>query len=282
MNDVGEDGVGLLKFDFLGIRNLSILSDALKLTERLEGVKVDIENIPIDDKKTFEMLARGETVGLFQLNGDGMTHALMELKPTVIYDINVMVALYRPGPMNNIQEYIARKHGKKPVTYMHPKMKNFLDTTFGVLVYQDDLLMTAIEVAGYSWGEVDKFRKAVGKKIPEEMQKQKEKFINGCVEYSKWPLKKAEELWQWIEPFAAYGFNKAHSASYGRVAYQTAFMKANYPVAFMTAILTEESGDIDKISEIVSECRRMKIEVLPPSVNHSIGGFKVVNNIEDK
>jgi DNA polymerase-3 subunit alpha len=140
----------------------------------------------------------------------------------------------------------------------------------------------SIKIAGYSWGEADKFRKAVGKKIPAEMQKQKEKFIDGCVEYSKWPLKKAEELWHWIEPFAAYGFNKAHSASYGRVAYQTAFMKANYPVAFMTAILTEESGDIDKISEIVSECRRMQIQVLPPDVNHSMGGFSIVGNPEDE
>jgi DNA polymerase-3 subunit alpha len=165
MNSVGEDGVGLLKFDFLGIRNLAILADAVKLAEKIEGIKIDIENVDVTDKKTFEMLARGETVGLFQLNGDGMTRWLKELKPTAIHDINVMVALYRPGPMDNIQEYIARKNGIKPVTYMNPKMKNFLDRTFGVLVYQDDLLMTAIEVAGYNWAEVDKFRKAVGKKI---------------------------------------------------------------------------------------------------------------------
>ena len=151
MHSVGEDGVGLLKFDFLGIRNLSILADAVKRVEKIEGIKIDIENVPVDDKKTFEMLAKGETVGLFQLNGDGMTRALKELRPTVIHDINVMVALYRPGPMDNINEYIARKHGKKPVSYMHPKMKNFLDKTFGVLVYQDDLLYTAIEVAGYDW-----------------------------------------------------------------------------------------------------------------------------------
>jgi hypothetical protein len=157
----------------------------------------------------------------------------------------------------------------------------YLEKTFGVLVYQDDLLLMSIKIAGYSWGEADKFRKAVGKKIPEEMQKQKAKFIDGCVNYSKWPLAKAEELWHWIEPFAAYGFNKAHSASYGRVAYQTAFMKANYPIAFMTAILTEESGDIDKISEIVSECKRMKIEVLPPNVNYSMGGFSIVENLAD-
>lgn len=276
MNDVGEDGVGLLKFDFLGIRNLSILADAVKLTEKLEGIKIDIENVPIDDKKTFEMLARGETIGLFQLNGEGMTHALMELKPTVIYDINVMVALYRPGPMNNIHEYIARKHGKKPTTYLHPKMKNFLDRTFGVLVYQDDLLMTAIEVAGYTWGEVDKFRKAVGKKIREEMAKQHIKFVEGCQKHGGMTEKKAEELWNLFEPFQGYGFNKAHAASYGKVAYQTAYMKANFPAIYMSAVLTAESGDVEKIAEIIGECKRMNIPVLPPDINESFEGFTVI------
>lgn len=190
MNSVGEDGVGLLKFDFLGIRNLSILSDAVHRVKVIENKKIDIENIPLDDKLTYEMLSRGETVGLFQLNGSGMTKALKELGPTNIHDINVMVALYRPGPMNNIYEYIARKHGEKPVTYLHPEMKDYLDTTFGVLVYQDDLLMTAIEVAGYTWGEVDKFRKAVGKKIPEEMLKQHIKFVEGCIKHGKMKQKK--------------------------------------------------------------------------------------------
>lgn len=278
MNDVGEDGVGLLKFDFLGIRNLSILADAVKLTEILEGIKIDIENVPVQDSKTFEMLARGETIGLFQLNGEGMTHALMELKPTVIYDINVMVALYRPGPMNNIHEYIARKHGKSPTTYLHPKMKNFLDRTFGVLVYQDDLLMTAIEVAGYTWGEVDKFRKAVGKKIREEMAKQHIKFVEGCQTHGGMTDKKAEELWNLFEPFQGYGFNKAHAASYGKVAYQTAYMKANFPAIYMSAVLTAESGDVEKIAEIIGECKRMGIAVLPPDVNESFEGFTVIKN----
>ena len=276
MNDVGEDGVGLLKFDFLGIRNLSILADAVKLTEKLEGVKIDIENVPIDDKKTFEMLARGETTGLFQLNGDGMTRALKELKPTVIFDINVMVALYRPGPMDNIQNYIRRKHGKEAVTYLHPKMKNFLDKTFGVLVYQDDLLYTAIEVAGYTWGEVDKFRKAVGKKIPEEMAKQHVKFVEGCQKHGGMTEKKAEELWNLFEPFQGYGFNKAHAASYGKVAYQTAYMKANFPAIYMSAVLTAESGDVEKIAEIIGECKRMGIPVLPPDMNESFEGFTVI------
>ncbi|MBY0376812.1 DNA polymerase III subunit alpha, partial [Patescibacteria group bacterium] len=276
MNSVGEDGVGLLKFDFLGIRNLSILADAVKRVDKILGIKIDIENVPVDDKKTFEMLARGETEGLFQLNGDGMTRALMELKPTVIHDINVMVALYRPGPMDNIAEYIARKHGKKPVTYLHPKMKNYLDRTFGVLVYQDDLLYTAIEVAGYNWGEVDKFRKAVGKKIREEMAKQHVKFVEGCQKHGGMSEKKAEELWNLFEPFQGYGFNKAHAASYGKVAYQTAYMKANYPAIYMSAVLTAESGDVERISEIIGECKRMGIPVLPPDVNKSFEGFGVV------
>lgn len=273
---------GLLKFDFLGIRNLSILADAIKITEKLEGVKIDIEKIPLDDKKTFAMLARGETVGLFQLNGDGMTRWLKELKPTTIFDINVMVALYRPGPMDNINNYIARKHGDEPVTYLHPKMKSFLAKTFGVLVYQDDLLMTAIELAGYSWGEVDKFRKAVGKKIPEEMAKQHVKFVEGCVEHSGLTKQKAEEIWKLFEPFQGYGFNKAHAASYGRVAYQTAYMKANFPVIYMSAILTAESGDVEKIAEIILECKRMNIPVLPPDINESFEGFTVVKGNETR
>lgn len=271
------EDVGLPKFDFLGIRNLSILADAVKIVEKTKGVKVDIENVDIEDKKTFELLAKGQTEGLFQLNGSGMTAYLKQLKPTSIHDINAMVALYRPGPMQFIPLYIERKHKPSLVKYLDPALEPILKQTYGVLVYQDDLLMIAINIAGYSWGEADKFRKAVGKKIPEEMAKQKERFISGCVEHSKWPLKKAQELWNWIEPFAAYGFNKAHSASYGRVAYQTAYMKANFPVEYMTAILTAESGDVDKISEIVKECKAMKIEVLPPDINASFRDFTYIN-----
>lgn len=277
-NAGGEMTVGLLKFDFLGIRNLSIIAETLSRIEKIEGKKIEVDDIPIDDKKTFEMLARGETEGTFQLNGDGMTKALMELKPTNIHDINVMVALYRPGPMDNIREYIARKHGLRPVTYLHPKMKGFLDTTYGVLVYQDDLLMTAIEVAGYSWGEVDKFRKAVGKKIPEEMKKQHEMFVEGCQKHGGMSKEKAESLWQLFVPFQGYGFNKAHAASYGHVAYITAYLKANFPAIYMSAVLTAESGDVDKIGVMIKECKRMGIEVLPPSINESFSQFTVVAN----
>nr|HPR84173.1 DNA polymerase III subunit alpha [Candidatus Paceibacterota bacterium] len=276
------EDAGLPKFDFLGIRNLAILALAVKLVKKVQDKDIDIIKIPLDDKKTFSLLSKGETIGLFQLNGTGMTHYLKELKVSTIHDINVMVALYRPGPMENINEYIARKHGKKPITYMHPKMKNFLDTTFGVLVYQDDLLMTAIEVAGYSWGEVDKFRKAVGKKIPAEMAKQHIKFVEGCQTHGNLTEKQAEDIWKLFEPFQGYGFNKAHAASYGLVAYQTAYMKANFPVEYMTAILTSESGDVEKIAEIVRECARMNIEVLPPNINESFGDFTIIDGQDGK
>lgn len=274
MHSVEE--AGLLKFDFLGIKNLAIIADAIERIEKIEGTKIIMEKIPLEDKKTFEMLARGETEGTFQLNGDGMTRALMDLKPTNIHDINVMVALYRPGPMDNIQEYIARKHGKKPATYMHPKMESYLDTTYGVLVYQDDLLMTAIEVAGYTWGEVDKFRKAVGKKIPEEMKKQHVMFVEGCQKHGGMSKEKAEALWDLFVPFQGYGFNKAHAASYGHIAYITAYLKANYPEIYMSAVLTADSGDVDKIGVMIAECKRMGIDVLPPSVNESFSQFSVI------
>lgn len=269
---------GLLKFDFLGLKNLSIIADTIERIKKIEGKDVDIESIPLDDKKTFEMLARGETEGTFQLNGDAMTKFLMDLKPSTIHDINAMVALYRPGPMQFIPMFIERKHNPTLVKYMDPALQPILEKTYGILVYQDDLLMIAKDIAGYTWGEVDKFRKAVGKKIPEEMAAQKEKFINGCVEHSKWPLKKAQELWTWIEPFAAYGFNKAHSVSYGRVAYQTAYLKANFPAIYMSAVLTADSGDTETIGTMIAEAKRMGIEVLPPSVNESFSQFTVVND----
>lgn len=276
MYSVGEDGVGLTKFDFLGIRNLTMLERSVALVRKLRGIALDIESIPLNDKKTYAMLTRGETEATFQLNGAGMTRFLKELKPTSIHDINAMVALYRPGPMQFIPQYIERKHHPHLISYFDPAMEPILRQTYGILVYQDDLLIMAHDLAGYSWGDVDKFRKAVGKKIPEEMQAQKEKFIAGCVEHSQWPRAKAERVWAWIEPFAAYGFNKAHSASYGRVAYQTAYMKANYPVEYMTAVLTCEAGDIDTVSVMVAECKRMGIEILAPDVNESYGDFTVV------
>lgn len=275
MKSVGEDGVGLLKFDFLGIKNLAILADAVKRVKKIRSIEVDIENVPIADAKTFEMLARGETMGLFQLNGSGMTAFLKQLKPTTIHDINAMVALYRPGPMEMIPQYIERKHNPTLVSYLDPRMEKIVDRSYGVITYQDDVMMISIELAGYSWLEADKLRKAMGKKIPEVMAAEKGKLLLGLVDNGM-SQQNADKLWSLIEPFAAYGFNKAHAASYGRVAYQTAYMKANFPVEYMSAVLTADSGDTEKISEIIHECARMGIDVLPPDINESFKDFSVV------
>jgi DNA polymerase-3 subunit alpha len=267
---------GLLKFDFLGLKNLTIIADAIARIDKIDGVKINSDTIPVDDKKTFEMLARGETADLFQLNGDGMTKFLKELKPSTIHDINAMVALYRPGPISFIPDYIARKHDRSLIKYLDPALERILNKTYGILVYQDDLLIMAHDLAGYSWMEVDKFRKAVGKKIPEEMAKQKEKFIEGCIKHSKWSEKKAKEVWKWIEPFAAYGFNKAHSVSYGRVAYITAYLKAHFPEIYLSAVLTSEQGETEKVAETIKECKRIGIPVLPPDINESFSQFTVI------
>lgn len=275
------ENAGLLKFDFLGIKNLAILADAVSLAKKLEGKDIDIENALLDDKKTFEMLALGETGGLFQLNGAGMTRYLKELRPTSIRDINAMVALYRPGPMENISQYIERKHKPALVQYLDPRLKDILADSYGVITYQDDVLLIAVTLAGYSWLEVDKLRKAMGKKIPAEMEAQKEKLIAGFVKNGM-AKEKAERLWNLIEPFAAYGFNKSHAASYGKVAYQTAYMKANFPAIYMSAALSADSGDVEKIGETVAECKRMKIPVLPPSINESYSGFTVVKPLNSK
>jgi DNA polymerase-3 subunit alpha len=192
-----------------------------------------------------------------------------------------MVALYRPGPIEMIPEYIKRKHNPSLISFLDSRLEPILDQSFGVIVYQDDVMLIAIHLAGYSWLEADKLRKAMGKKIPAEMQAQKEKLFQGFIEHGL-SDKKAQQLWLLIEPFAAYGFNKAHAASYGRVAYQTAYMKANFPVAYMTAIMTNESGDIEKIAEIVAECKRMKIIILPPNINMSEGGFSIVKDKNGK
>lgn len=269
--------VGMIKFDILGIRNLSFLGQSVVNVRKTKGIEVNLRKIPLDDKKTFDMLSRGDTMGTFQLSGDGMTKWLKELKPNRVEDLMAMVALYRPGPMAIIPEYIARKNDPSKISYFDPKMEKFLRSSYGLLVYQDDCLYTAIELAGYNWTEVDKFRKAIGKKIPEEMAIQKEKFINGCITngYTK---NKAQEIFGYIEPFTSYGFNKAHAASYGMLAYRTAYMKANYPVEYMCALLTAESGDSDKITTGIEESRKMGIIVGPPDINKSNSGFEMEEN----
>ncbi|NTV44453.1 MAG: DNA polymerase III subunit alpha [Candidatus Yonathbacteria bacterium] len=271
------EDAGLLKFDFLGITNLAMLEHSVRLVKKLRDIDINLDALPLDDKKTYAMLWRGETLGLFQLGGGGMTRSLMDLKPTSIHDINAMVALYRPGPMAFIPEYIKRKRDPSLVTYLDPRMKSILERSYGIITYQDDVLMIAIELAGYDWTEADKFRKAIGKKIPEEMAKQKKHFFEGCIEGGMAPGI-VETLWEQIETFAAYGFNKAHAASYGNLAYKTAYMKANYPAEYMTAVLSAESGDVARVAEVIGECKRMNILVLPPSVNESFGDFAVIRH----
>lgn len=271
------EAVGLLKFDLLGLRNLSILGAAIEIVEKFRKKKVNLEEIPLNNEKTFKMLSKGGTMGVFQLSGSGMTRYLKELKPTRLEDLMVMVALYRPGPMAQIPEYIKRKNNSSKAEYFDPRMKEYLGKSYGLIVYQDDVFLTAINIAGYTWEEADKFRKAVGKKIPQEMEKQREKFIKGAVENGM-EKDKAKELFNLIEPFSGYGFNKAHAASYGMVAYWTAYMKANYPVEFMAALLTAESNDTAKIADAVNECRRMKIKVLPPDINESEVNFTIIKD----
>lgn len=271
-------GVGLLKFDFLGLKNLSVLEDAVSRVRTRVGVAIDIENVPLDSKPVFDMLSRGETEGVFQLGGGGMTRYLKELQPSSIHDINAMVALYRPGPMESIPSYIERKRNAERITHLDPRMAHILDRSYGIITYQDDVLLIAIEIAGYTWLEADALRKAMGKKIPEEMEAQKEKFIAGCVNHGGITQEKAEAIWKLIEPFAAYGFNKAHAASYGKVAYQTAYMKAHHTADYIAALMSADAGQVDKISVHVAEAVRMGLSVLPPSVNESASTFTVVDD----
>lgn len=283
MYTVGEDGVGLLKMDFLGLRNLTIMSQALNFIKRSTGKLIDLYAIPLTDKKTFDMLSIGETTGVFQLESSGMRRYIKELKPTTIFDLMAMVALFRPGPMQVIPQYISRKNNPETIVYPDPRLKDVLKQSYGLICYQDDVLLTAITLAGYSWLDADKLRKAVGKKIPSEMKKQQEKFIEGCVKNGMTKFK-AEEIFHLIEPFAGYGFNKAHAACYAVIAYQTAYLKANFPVEYMTAVLTAESrantGDTrnEKIAMIVSECKRMGLTLLPPDINTSDIEFAIENN----
>ncbi|MBI4066338.1 DNA polymerase III subunit alpha, partial [Candidatus Gottesmanbacteria bacterium] len=280
MYTVGEDGVGLLKMDFLGLRNLTILSQALTFIRQTQGKNIDLTSIPLDDPKTYHMLGEGETTGMFQLESSGMRRYIKDLKPTSIFDLMAMVALFRPGPMQVIPEFIRRKHNAALIHYPDPRLKDVLSQSYGLICYQDDVLLTAVTLAGYSWGDADKLRKAVGKKIPTEMKKQKQKFIDGCIKNGL-SHTKAEEIFTLIEPFAGYGFNKAHAACYATIAYQTAFLKANYPVEYMCAVLTAESrGNTgpardEKIGMIVEECRRMELPILPPDINASDVEFTI-------
>jgi len=269
------EDLGLLKMDFLGLKNLTIIEDTLSRIYKVQGKKIDIENIPLDDKKTFKTLQAGETVGVFQLESDGMRRYLKQLKPTELEDIIVMVALYRPGPMQFIPEYIAGKHKKKMVEYLHPKLKPILENTYSVAVYQEQVIKIAQELAGFTFSEADVLRKAIGKKIRKLLIAQKEKFIEGCRK-NEIDENIAQKIWHWIEPFAKYSFNRSHAAAYALIAYQTAYLKANFPVEFMASLLTSEKADTERIGFLISECKKMGIEVLSPDVNESLENFTVV------
>ncbi|MDP3965057.1 MAG: DNA polymerase III subunit alpha [bacterium] len=269
------EDLGLLKMDFLGLKNLTILQNAITIIEKTRGLKVDLDNLPLDDKKTFDLLQRAQTTGVFQLESSGMKRYLKQLQPSSLEDIIAMVSLYRPGPMDLIPDFIAGKHGRKITEYLHPKLKPLLEKTYGVAVYQEQIMQIAQSLAGFTLSEADVLRKAVGKKIAALLNEQKSKFIDGCVK-NDIPRPTAERIFQFIEPFARYGFNRSHGACYALIAYQTAFFKANYPEEFMAALLTSDQENIDRISVEVDEARRMGMTVLPPDVNESFATFTVV------
>ncbi|MFC1962509.1 DNA polymerase III subunit alpha [Chloroflexota bacterium] len=266
--------LGLLKMDLLGLANLTILATARELVHRTRGVDLDLNHLPLDDARTYQLLSAGETSGVFQLEGAGMRRYIKELKPTSFGDIAAMIALYRPGPMEHIPTFIKAKHGAAPIQYPHPALAEILQETYGVIVYQDQVLLIVQAFADYSLGEADIFRKAMGKKIAETMKKERQNFIAGA-QKSGFSTELAQEVFSLIEPFAGYAFNKAHSVSYAHIAYQTAYLKANYPVEYMTALLITHTGQTEKVSSAVAECRRLGLPVLPPDINRSEAAFSI-------
>jgi DNA polymerase-3 subunit alpha len=274
MNPIEE--LGLLKMDFLGLSNLTIIKNALRIIKKVYENDIDITSIPLDDEETFKLFQRGDTTGVFQLESAGMKRYLKELKPTVFDDIIAMVALYRPGPMQWIDDFIARKHGTRAIEYLHPAMEPSLKNTYGVIVYQEQVMQISKEMCGFTGGQADTLRKAIGKKQVDVMKKMKKEFIQGAIEVSKADPDMMERLWKQLEDFAAYCFNKSHAACYALIAYQTAYLKAHYPSAFMAALMTSDYDDTDRLSIEISECKHVGIEVLPPDVNESYLEFAVV------
>jgi DNA polymerase-3 subunit alpha len=268
MNDLEK--IGLLKMDFLGLTTLTVIDDCVKLIETTRGEKLDLENLPVNDDASYAMLGKGLTAGIFQFESRGMTDILQRVKPTRLADLTALNALYRPGPLQGgmIDEYIARKTGKKRVSYDLPQLKEILEETYGVIVYQEQVIQIFNRVAGFTLGEADVVRRAMGKKKHEEMVANREKFLAGAKKNNV-PATKAERLWELVEQFAGYGFNKSHSAAYALIAYQTAYLKTHYPVEFMSALLSSEIGNQDKLTQYLNECRDMNIPILPPDVNSS-------------
>ena len=269
------EDLGLLKMDFLGLRNLTIIETTLRLIERIHGITVDMDHIPLNDPGIFELFQRGETTGLFQFESAGMKRYLKELKPTEFEDLIAMVSLFRPGPMELIPSYIARKHGKERITYLHPKLVPILKNTYGIGVYQEQMMQITRDLAGFNFAEADTMRRAIGKKIKTLLAQQQEKLISG-MKKNGIDGRTAEAIWELFPPFARYGFNRSHAACYALIAYQTGWLKARYPTEFMTALLGAESTDVEKIALFVEETRVMGIEVLAPDINESFADFTVV------
>lgn len=269
------EDLGLLKIDFLGLKNLSIIETAIDIIKKMHGKDIDFDALPLDDKKTFKLFQQGQTTGVFQLESSGMKRYLKQLKPTEINDIIAMISLYRPGPMEFIPDYIAGKHKGKKVHYLVPQLRPILEETYGIAVYQEQVMQIARELAGFSYAEADVLRKAVGKKIKNLLDEQKQKMIEGMMK-NHIDSNTAEMIWQFIEPFARYGFNRAHASGYAMIAYQTAWLKSRFPVEFMASLLTADQGDTDRIALLVDECVSMNIEVLPPDINESYSTFTVV------
>ncbi len=266
----GLEKLGLLKMDFLGLTTLTILDDALKLIEKYRGVKIELESLPLDDPKAYELFSNGLTDGVFQFESPGMKDVLRRYQPSRVEDLCALNALYRPGPLKGgvVDDFINRKHGRSEVVYDPPELKEILEETYGVMLYQEQVMQVANKMAGYSLGEADMLRRAMGKKKKEEMDQQRERFMSGSKTNGFAP-KKAEKIFDLMAQFAEYGFNKSHSAAYGYLAYLTGYLKANYPVEFMSALLTSETGNTTKVVKYINECREMKIEVLPPDINYS-------------
>lgn len=270
------EDLGLLKMDFLGLKTLTVIQNTLDQIEESSQQKIDLESFPLDDEKTFELFRKANTTGIFQLESSGMKRYLKQLKPSQFADIIAMVALYRPGPMEFIPEFIARKHGHKKITYSHPLLKPILENTYGICVYQEQLMKIAQDLAGFTLSEADVLRKAVGKKIKKLLDEQKEKMIEGMVK-NDIETKIAKKIWKTIEPFAQYGFNASHATCYALIGYQTAYLKAHFPTEFMAALMTSDQNDIERIAFLVNECQQMDIKVLPPDINESNQDFSRVD-----
>ncbi len=275
---VWVEKIGLLKMDFLGLRNLTVMNDAVKEIRRTVDPEFDLAKIPDDDKRTYDMLSRGETMGAFQLESDGMKRVCVELKPSHFEDIIALVALYRPGPMEWIPQYISNKHGRTKPKYLHPKLEPILETTYSVPIYQEQIMQMARDLAGFTMGQADELRKVMGKKQKDKIPVYREKFIEGAKETSGIERDLAEQIFAFIEPFAGYGFNKAHAAAYGWIAYQTAYLKANHPLQYLTALMTSVKDKTDKLVEYIDEAKKIGIEVLPPDINESLVNFAVVGD----